>query len=105
MLHLSKVEKGDINMPAVGFNSQNLADISQSFIDSGTKVHSIGDEISGNLAIIRANWTGDEANLAGREKDFKEIMDNVAVIENNINTIASFLNEKNTDFSQISYKG
>lgn len=91
-------------MGVVGFNSENLSGIIESLNASASKVHSIGEDISFYLADIRSNWTGDEANLAGREKDFDQIMNNVNIIETNIMAIANFLNEKKADFSKINYR-
>ena len=91
-------------MAEVGFNSQNLAGISQSFVEKSAKVDEINERINSHIAAIKANWTGDTASLAGREKDFAEIDKNIKVIKENITTIAKFLEEKNTDFSQVTYK-
>lgn len=91
-------------MAEVGFNSESLEGISNSFAEKKTKVEEIHGLINNNITAIKANWTGDAANLAGREKDFAEIDKNLSIIEQNIGTIAKFLEEKNADFSQVTYK-
>ena len=91
-------------MAEVGFNSQKLTGISQSFAEKSAKVDDINERINSHIAVIKTNWTGDADNLAGRDKDFLEIDKNIKVIKENISTIAKFLEEKNADFSQVTYK-
>ncbi len=90
-------------MAEISFNAGNLAEITQSFKEHANNVERIRGEIESHIGVIKANWTGSENELAGREKDFTNILANLDKINANINSIAKFLEEKNTDFSQINY--
>ncbi len=91
-------------MGEIAYNKANLTEISQAFLDKKTQIGKIREKMNLYISNIKANWTGDETNLAGRERDFKEILDNLNIIQSNIETIGKFLDEKNTDFSKINYK-
>lgn len=92
-------------MADIGFNSEELAAIAETFGTAANEVKLIGDDIADvNVATIKANWSGDEANIAGRDRDLNEIVSNVRKIENNLRAVQGFLSEKNTDFSKVNYK-
>ncbi len=90
-------------MAEIDYNGQNLGEIVDAFNQKAVHVGGIKEAVDNANAEIKANWEGDPEELVGRDKDLKTISDNMAIIQKNLESIAGFLNDKNTDFSQIHY--
>ena len=91
-------------MGDISYNQANLSGKVDAFIGYKNKSDQIGDEVASHIAAIKNVWTGSEAELGGRDRDFDNILTNLNKISANLKSIAEYLNDKNSNFSQINYK-
>lgn len=90
-------------MSSFNYNAKDLSAKVDSFRDVASEAKKIQDRVKELIGEIEKLWTGTGEELAGRDKDFGTIINNVESTAANFTSIANFLDEKNTDFSQVRY--